>query len=115
MTITDPSEMLDVPVDCTGGGTAVRVRQATESVVMFGAADDSTFSVPGGSSSSPPCPTGERSSWPRGRQLGAKSSFRLSALMDGEKKYSPSVVVTHCLESLTGSMRRRGDEIGVGN
>jgi hypothetical protein len=37
MTITDLSEMLGVPVDtlCTGGATAVRARQATESAVTF--------------------------------------------------------------------------------
>jgi hypothetical protein len=36
MTITDLSEMLRVPVTpCTGGGTAVWARQATESAVMF--------------------------------------------------------------------------------
>ena len=41
----------------------------------------------------------------------------LSALIDGEKKYSPPLVVTHCLGRLTGSMappgrlnERSGDE-----
>jgi hypothetical protein len=35
MTIIDLSEMLGVPVDTLYGGTAVRARKATESVVMF--------------------------------------------------------------------------------
>jgi hypothetical protein len=35
LTITDLSEMLSVPVDTFGGGTAVRARKATESVVKF--------------------------------------------------------------------------------